>query len=218
MLDWFGMLWDFKWDYFSGAKITVLLSLFSVLAGFILGVIIVLLRMSGIKPLQWLTTAYIELVRGTPLLVQIFIIYFGLTEFGIEFSPFMAGVVAVSINSSAYLSEIFRAGIQAIDRGQAEAARSLGMSKAMTLRHIVLPQAFRNVLPAIGNEFVTIIKETSIVSFIGITDIMFQTEVIRSKTYTALGPLMGAAMIYFILTFTLSKAVATLERKLSSHD
>lgn len=139
MLDWFGMLWDFKWDYLSGAKITVLLSLFSVLAGFILGVVIVLVRMSGFKPLKWLTTAYIELVRGTPLLVQIFIIYFGLTEFGIEFSPFMAGVVAVSINSSAYLSEIFRAGIQAIDRGQAEAARSLGMSKAMTLRYIVLP-------------------------------------------------------------------------------
>ncbi|GAC42556.1 amino acid ABC transporter permease [Paenibacillus popilliae] len=218
MFDWLSMLWDYKWDYLSGAEITVLLSLVAVLAGFVLGIMIVLMRIGPFKPLNWFAITYIELLRGTPLLVQLFIIHFGLAQFGIEFSKFTSGAIAISINSSAYLAEIFRSGIQAVDKGQAEAARSLGMSKGMTMRYIILPQAFRTVIPAIGNEFVTIIKESSIVSLIGIADIMFQTDIIRSKTYTAMGPLLGAAMMYLMLTIPLSKTIGLLERKLKKND
>ncbi|MCM3290797.1 amino acid ABC transporter permease [Paenibacillus sp. MER 180] len=218
MFDWFDMLWTNKLGFVSGAGITVLLSAISVLFGLLLGVAIVLMRMSKIKPLKWFAVTYIEVFRGTPLLVQLFIIHYGLAEYGVEFSALTSGAIALSLNSGAYLAEIFRAGIQSIDHGQLEAARSLGMSKPMGMRLIVLPQAFRNVIPAIGNEFITIIKETSIVSTIGIADLMFETNIVRAKIYSAMGPLIGAACIYLILTFTLSKVVARLERKLSEHD
>lgn len=218
MFHWFDMLWTYKSGLLSGAGITVLLSAVSVLLGFMLGVIIVLMRMSKVRPLKWFAVSYIEVFRGTPLLVQLYIIHYGLAEYGVEFSPLTSGAIALSLNSGAYLAEIFRAGIQSIDSGQLEAARSLGMSKTMAMRLIILPQAFRNVIPAVGNEFITIIKETSIVSAIGITDLMFQTNILRSKIYAAMEPLLGAAFIYFILTFTLSKVVARLERKLMVHD
>ncbi|SMG24215.1 polar amino acid transport system permease protein [Paenibacillus aquistagni] len=209
---------EYKSGYLSGVGTTVSLSLLGVLVGVILGIVLVLMRISSIKPLRWISVTYIEVFRGTPLLVQLFIVYFGLSEYGISTSMFGAGLIAVSMNSAAYLAEIFRAGIQGVDRGQAEAARSLGMGRAMTFRHIVMPQAFRSVLPAIGNEFVTIIKETSIVSVIGLADLMFETNIIRSKTYTALAPLLGAAFFYFIMTFTLSKGIVALERKLNKDD
>ena len=206
----FEALYEFKFNYLSGMGVTLLLSLFAVVLG--------VMRMSKIKPLRWFSITYIEIFRGTPLLVQLFIIYFGLTEFGLDLNKFTSGIIAVGLNSAAYLAEIFRAGIQGVDKGQVEASRSLGMTHAQTLRFVVLPQALRSVLPAIGNEFVTMIKETSIVNFIGIMDIMFETEKIRSITYSALGPLMGAAVCYFIMTFTLSKLIGRLERKMANND
>lgn len=214
----FEALYEFKFNYLSGMGVTLLLSLCAVVLGVVFGLVLVLMRMSKTKPLRWFAVTYIEIFRGTPLLVQLFIIYFGLSEFGLDLSKFTSGVIAVGLNSAAYLAEIFRAGIQGVDKGQVEASRSLGMSHAATLRYVVLPQALRSVLPAIGNEFVTMIKETSIVNFIGIADLMFQTEKVRSITYTAMGPLLGAAVCYFIMTFTLSKLIGRLERKMANND
>jgi len=209
---------QYKSTFLKGVLWTLLLSLVTVVFGFILGVILVLMRRSRIKPLKWIAVAYIEFLRGTPLMVQLFIIYFGLPSIGIEFPKFIAGAIALSLNSAAYLAEIFRAGIESVDKGQLEAARSLGMGQSMAMRYIILPQALKQVLPAIGNEFVVIIKESSIVSLIGITDIMFQEEVVRGSTYAGLPPLIIAAVLYFILTFTCSKLLGVAERRLKTSD
>ncbi|UHA73597.1 amino acid ABC transporter permease [Paenibacillus sp. 481] len=218
MSDFFNMLWENKDLYISGAIVTLELSFFAVIFGSILGAILVFMKLGPIKPISWVATVYIEIFRGTPLIVQLFIVYFGLPQFGIEFDKFIAGVIALSLNSAAYLAEIFRTGIQSIDKGQLEAARSLGMTKAKAMRYIILPQALRTVIPTIANEFVVIIKESAIVCFIGLADIFYQTGVIRSQTYTAMGPLVGSAMTYFILTFTLSKLIGYWERKLKTND
>lgn len=212
----FGFLSEY-WTYFlKGAWLTLQLSFFGVLFGTILGVGIALLRISKIGILRFLASVYIEIIRGTPMLVQIVIIYYGLTNFGINLPPFTSGVIALTINSAAYMAEVFRAGINAIDKGQTEAARSLGMSHGMALRHIVLPQAFRNMLPAIGNEFIVIIKDSSLVSFIGIADLMYNTQTVYSTTYRTFEALLVAAAVYFVMTFTLSKLLGLLERKLST--
>lgn len=150
------------------------------------------------------------------MLVQIFIIHYGLTGFGINLPPFISGVVALTINSSAYMAEVFRAGIEAIDKGQTEAARSLGLSRGMALRYIVLPQAFRNMLPAIGNEFIIIIKDSSLISVIGIAELMYNARTVQSVTFSPMEPLLIACALYFIMTFTLSRLLAVLERKLRS--
>lgn len=206
-------------EYFlSGVGWTLLISIVTVICGLILGIILVLMRLSKIKPLKWIAVAYIEFLRGTPLMVQLFIIYFGLPSIGIEFPKFVAGAIALSLNSAAYLAEIFRAGIQSIDKGQLEAARSLGMGHSMAMRFIILPQALKQVLPAIGNEFVVVIKESSIVSLIGIADIMYQEEVVRGTTYAGMQPLIIAAALYFILTFVCTKLLGIAERRLKTSD
>ncbi|MNC39162.1 Inner membrane amino-acid ABC transporter permease protein YecS [compost metagenome] len=186
--------------------------------GFVLGIIVSLLRMSKWRVLRFIASAWVEFLRGTPMLVQLFLIHYGLPEFGLEFSPIQSGAITLTINSSAYLAEIFRAGIQGVDRGQVEAARSLGMKQGMTMRYIVLPQALKNVLPAIGNEFITIIKESSIVSMIGVADLLFEARTITTITYEGLTPLVVIAVMYFILTFTLSKLLGILERRLNTDD
>ena len=169
--------------------------------------------------MRWIGTAYVEVIRGTPMLVQLMIIYYGFSlSFGINFTALQAGIITLSINSGAYLAEIFRAGIQGVDRGQLEAARSLGMGRGAAMRYIILPQAFKAVLPAIGNEFVTIIKESSIISVIGMVDIMYQASVVKNITYQGLSPFLIAAAIYFVMTFILSKLLGRLERKLSASD
>ncbi|MDF2834800.1 MAG: arginine transporter permease [Paenibacillus sp.] len=197
---------------------TLKLSFFGVLLGTVLGVVFALLRISGFWLLRFLASAYIEVIRGTPMLVQIVIIYYGLSDFGINLPAFTAGVLALTINSSAYMAEVFRAGIAAIDKGQMEAARSLGLSRGQALRYVVIPQAFRNMLPAIGNEFIIIIKDSSLVSTIGIAEILYNAQVIRGATYIPLEPLLVAAAIYFVMTFTLSKLLGALERKLNTND
>jgi len=158
-------------------------------------------------------------------MVQLFIIYYGIplpvpdvTILGMNMSRFIPGVMALSINSGAYVAEIIRAGIQAIDKGQMEAARSLGLTHSMAMRYIILPQAIRNILPALGNEFVVVIKESSIVSIVGIADLMFNTNVVRGALYKPMEPLLVAALIYFILTFTLSKLLGKAERRMRSDD
>ena len=152
------------------------------------------------------------------MLVQIFIIYYSLPSIGIELPDMTAGILALSINSSAYVAEIIRAGIQAVDKGQMEASRSLGMSYGQTMLHIIIPQAFKNILPALGNEFIVVIKESSIVSMIGLHDLMYNANIVRGNIFRPFEPLLVAALIYFIMTFTLSKLLGLLERRLKAYD
>ncbi|NBD24475.1 amino acid ABC transporter permease [Paenibacillus glycinis] len=212
----YSFLGEYWPTYLRGAWHTLQLSFFGVILGTLLGVGFALLRISRVRLLQFLAMAYIEVIRGTPFMVQILIIHFGLTEFGIDLPPFMSAVVALTINSAAYMAEVFRAGIEAIDKGQTEAARSLGMTRGMTMRLIVLPQAFRSMLPAIGNEFIVIIKDSSLVSVIGIAELMYSARTVQGITYQPMEPLIAAAAGYFILTFTVSKLLGALERRLGS--
>ncbi|QUH19564.1 amino acid ABC transporter permease [Alkaliphilus sp. B6464] len=214
--------------FINGAKNTVLLAFFTVALGVVFGVFLALMRISKNKVLNFISTAYVEVIRGTPLLVQIFIIYYGLPAIGINFpsvaflgstgEEFVAGIIALSINSGAYVAEIIRSGIQSVDNGQMEAARSLGMSYSMSMRHIIIPQAFKNILPALGNEFIVIIKESSIVSVIGINELMYNANTVRGNTFIPLEPLIVAAGIYFVLTFTLSKLLGIVERRMKVSD
>ncbi len=205
--------------FINGTKITLFLSFFGVIFGVAIGIFLALMKMSKKSFIRVPASAYIEVVRGTPLLVQLFMIYYGLPMLtGIEFPDILLGIIAVSFNSSAYVSEIIRAGIQSIDKGQMEAARSLGMTHSMAMRYIVIPQAFKNILPALGNEFIVLVKESAIVSVVGIYDLMYQTDTVRGNSYKPFAPLVVAAIIYFIITFTLSKLVGNLERRLSASD
>lgn len=214
MLD-FSFLSKYYMFFLVGAKNTVIIAAFSVLFGVVLGTLLALMKQSKIRILKSLSSAYIEFVRGTPLLVQLFIIYYGLP---INLSAILAGIVALSLNSGAYVAEIIRAGIEAVDKGQIEAARSLGMNHIESMRYIIMPQALKNILPVLGNEFITIIKESSIVSVIGIPEIMYNAETVRGNTFKPFEPLLVAAVIYFVLTYSLSKLVRHVERRLKTSD
>ena len=214
----FSFLPEYYNFFIEGAKLTLYLAFFTVLLGTLLGLLLSLMRLSNNKFLKLLSSMYVEFLRGTPLLVQIYIIYYGLASLGIEFSDILAGVIALSINSSAYVSEIIRAGLEAVDNGQMEAARSLGMSYGQAMKHIIIPQGFKNILPALGNEFIVVIKESSIVSVIGLHDLMYNANIIRGNTFRPFEPLIIAALIYFIMTFTLSKVLGILERKMKAYD
>ena len=203
---------------------TLIIAAFAVLLGTVFGTLMATLRMCRIPPLRWLAVAYIEFIRGTPLMVQLMFIFYGLPMIGFtipdvswipNFSRFTAGIVAMSMNSCAYVAEIIRSGIQAVDPGQMEAARSVGFSSGEDMRLVVLPQAVRNILPALGNEFVTVIKESSIVSVIGIADLMFRTNDVIAVTYKNLECLAIAALCYFVLTFISGRVVSLVERKMS---
>ena len=211
-----------------GLVCTVTLSFLTVIFGFVLALVLALMRLSGIAPLKFLATAYVEVFRATPLMVQLFLVYYVLLAdislpvfklFGIiRFERMVPGVIALALNSGAYLSEIIRSGIQSIDLGQTEAARSLGMTQWQNMRHIVLPQAIKNILPAIANEFVTIIKESSICWTIGVQEIMSAVNSIKAATYTCGEALIIAACVYFCLTFPTSKIIEYFERKMSRGD
>lgn len=211
-------MFNFLSEYYSmyiDATITTLeVSLLALVIGLVLGVIICIAKIGNIKLFSYLATIYVEIIRNTPILVQIMIIYFALPEIGISFSPFMSAIIALSINSAAYVSEILRAGINSIDKGQMEAGRSLGLSYAQTMKLIIMPQAFKNSLPSLANEFISLVKESSVVYFVGVTDIMFAANAIKNATYETFGPYIVAAMIYFVITFILSQAVKSLEKKL----
>lgn len=168
--------------------------------------------------LRAIANIYIEIVRGTPVLLQVYIVYFGLTAFGIKLGAFTSAIIALSVNSAAYVAEIIRSGIEAVDSGQMEAARSLGMTSKMAMFNIILPQAIKNILPAIGNEFVAVIKESSMASVIGVAEIMYASKIVTGATYRSMEPLMIAAIFYFILTFTLGRLMGYLERRLKASD
>lgn len=207
-----------------GVRSTLIIAAAAVLLGTIFGTLMAMMRMSRVKPLKILAVIYIEFIRGTPLMVQLMFIFYGLPMLGIvfpdvswipNFSRFAAGIVAMSMNSCAYVAEVIRSGIQAVDSGQMEAARCIGFSHAQAMTNVVLPQAIRNILPALGNEFVTVIKESSIVSVIGIADLMFRTNDVIAVTYRTLACLAVAALIYFVMTFGSSRLIALMERKMS---
>ena len=237
-----------------GLLCTVMLSAFTVVFGFILALVLAMCRLSKFRPLAFLgitkdgrlrdqgpltvlskfnplsfiASVYVEVFRATPMLVQLFIVYYvvlgdvSLPTFklfgSIRFDRFLPGVIALSLNSGAYLSEIIRSGIQSIDGGQTEAARSLGLSGFKTMRFIILPQAIKNILPPIANEFVTIIKESSICYTIGVQEIMSAVSSIKGATFRIAEPLVVAACVYFCLTFPTSKIIAYFERRMSSGD
>ena len=206
------------WPLFlEGATTTVLLSFFSVIVGVGCGTLMALARLSTNKFLSKAAKVYIDIIRGTPLLVQLYLVYFGLATV-LDLNDFVSGVIAVSVNTTAYIAEIIRSGIQSVDKGQMEAARSMGMPKRMAMRQIILPQAMKNILPAIGNEFATLIKETSIVSLIGIHDLMYSSDTVRGATFTVFIPLLMTAFLYCVMTTTIAFFMDKLERKLQASD
>ncbi|MEQ8196733.1 MAG: amino acid ABC transporter permease [Clostridiaceae bacterium] len=207
-------------NYFvTGTKITIILALFAVVFGTILGLFLSLMKLSNVKVLKAFSIAYIEFVRGTPLLIQIWIIYIGLPMIiGRDLPDIVTGIIALSLNSGAYVAEIIRAGIQAVDKGQMEAARSLGMKLSLSMKEIIIPQAFKNILPALGNEFISIIKESSMVSVIGVAELMYNSGTVRAASFLGLEPLIVAAGIYFVITFILTRVMGILERRLKASD
>jgi polar amino acid transport system permease protein/polar amino acid transport system substrate-binding protein len=219
---------DFLGKYFGkfceGASITLGISLVTVFFGILLGSVLFFMKNSNInirkiKPLNIIASVYVEIVRGTPMLLQIMMVYSGSKLiFDIDITAFSAAIIAISLNSAAYVSEIVRAGIEAVDPGQMEAARSLGMKNSMAMQLIIIPQAIRNILPAIGNEFVAIIKDSSMASVIGVGELMFSSKIVQGATYLSLEPLMIAAVFYFIMTFSLGRFMGFIERRLKRSD
>ncbi|BAK80681.1 amino acid ABC transporter permease [Candidatus Arthromitus sp. SFB-rat-Yit] len=198
--------------FLDGVKITLLLALITIIFGSIIGLILCILKISKYKILRTIGSIYIEIIRGTPLIVQLIIIHYGLK---INMTELTSASIALSLNSAAYIAEIMRAGIVSINKGQMEAAKSLGMNQFTAMKLIIIPQAIKNILPALANEFVVLIKESAIVSYIGLADLMYKANQIRSLTYLTLEPLLVAALIYLVITFTLSKFIHYFERKLN---
>ncbi|WP_174732660.1 amino acid ABC transporter permease [Mesobacillus harenae] len=197
-----------------GLKTTLYIFVIAIIAGFILGLILALMRLSPFKILNWIAKAFIDAVRGTPFIVQLFFIYFGLNSLSwVSFDNFTAGIITVAINAGAYFAEIIRAGIESIDKGQAEAARSLGLSSKQTMRYIVLPQAFRRMLPTITNQSIISLKDTSLLSIIGIADLTQQGEIQASATFEAFKIWLTVGIIYFIIIYLLSLLANFLERR-----
>ncbi len=201
-----------------GLGTTLLIALLAVFIGIILGCIFALFKLSKSKILNAISTGYTTLIRGIPMATQLMIFYF------VIFSPLgvrntvLVAIISFGINSGAYCTEIFRAGIQSVDKGQMEAGRSLGLSWAQTMWKIILPQAFRTIIPTFTSEFITLIKETSVASFIAVVDLQKACDNIRNATYNAWIPLLSCALIYLILTVGLTKLFAKLESRLAQSD
>ena len=194
-------------------KISVVATFFAIIIGTVVGIA----RLSTEPITRWISSAYVEMIRNTPLLVQIYIIYFFAGSM-LRVSAFAAGTAALAIFAGAYVGEIVRAGIQSIDRGQMEAARSLGMTYAQAMRHIILPQAFKRIIPPLAGQFISLIKDSSLVSVIALADLMFQGQQAVARTYYAFEIYFTVAALYLVLTFTLSMATQLIERRLRISD
>lgn len=205
-----------------GAKITLLFTVVSVFLGSILGLFFALGRMSSIWLVKKLSGAYIDFFRGTPMLVQILIIYIGMPQlFGFSMPDnyqYIAGYIALSLNCGAYTAEIFRSGIQSIDPGQSEAARSLGMSHFQSMRYIILPQAFKVVVPPLGNEFIAMLKDSSLLAFIAIEDLLYSGKIIVGRTFQPMPVYLMVALMYLVMTMFLSMLVNYTEKRLGKSD
>ncbi|ADG82056.1 amino acid ABC transporter permease [Thermincola potens] len=201
-----------------GVKTTIQLTVISVSIGTVLGLIFSILRLSKFKILSFLSAVYVDFFRGTPLLVQILMFHFAIMPAIGRFPSIVSGLVALSLNSGAYIAEIFRAGIQSIDRGQMEAARSLGMTYGQAMRYIIVPQAFKRVLPALGNEFIAMLKDSSLVSVIAVQELAMTGSLISGRTARPFEAWIPVAILYLILTMVLSRFVAYLERRFGKSD
>lgn len=201
-----------------GAGITLKASILAATFGLLIGSIMSLFRISNNFLLKAISGVYVEVIRGTPLLIQILYLYFGLYQVGIRLPALTAGIVALSINSGAYVTEIIRSGIQSIDKGQMEASRSLGMNYMLTMRHVILPQAFRRIIPPMVNELIALIKDSSLLSVIGIVELTRVGQLVRAKTYDTFYIMTAVAITYFIMTFTLSNLLGYLERRWQIRD
>ncbi len=215
-------IWSNYWQLFlfTGLKNTLILTVISVSLGTVLGTLIAILKMSKVKICRFIASVYIEVIRGTPILLQLYVFYFVLPNVFtfLKLSQFMWVSISLCINSSAYVSEVIRSGILAVDKGQTEAARSLGLSEGQTMVKIILPQAVRNILPALGNEFIMMLKETSLASTFFLGDIMTSYLVVKGVSYLTLEPLTIVAIIYLCVTFPLSKLVDKFGKKMASTD
>ena len=211
--------WKYIWD---GLGVTLKVTFFAVLLGIVLGFLVAIVRSTydrtgKLKLLNAICKLYLTVFRGTPVVVQLLIIY--VVIFGsVDISKILVAVLAFGINSGAYVAEIFRSGIMSIDNGQFEAGRSLGFNYTQTMVHIIMPQAFKNVLPALGNEFISLLKETSVSGYIALQDLTKGGDIIRSRTYDAFMPLIAVAAIYLVMVLIFSKLVSILERRLRSSD
>lgn len=197
---------------------TLIIALFAVIIGFVIGILIALVRDNydkngKLKILNKLCSWYVNIVRGTPVLLQLMIIYYVIFK-SYDISIIIVGILAFGLNSGAYVSEIIRSGINSIDKGQLEAGLALGLGYKKTMMYVIIPQAIKNILPALANEFITLIKETSAGAYIGIMELTKASDIIASRTYDYFFPLIIIAIIYFVLTFSLSKVVNRMEAKL----
>ena len=212
--------WMYMWD---GLRITLEVTLFATLLGIVIGFIVAIIRSTHdrtgkMKIMNALCQVYLTVIRGTPAVVQLLIMYFVIFGSVKGVSKVLVAVLAFGINSGAYVAEICRAGIMSIDTGQMEAGRSIGFSYAQTMWYIILPQAFKNVLPALGNEFIVLLKETSISGYIALQDLTKGGDIIRSRTYDAFMPLIGVALVYLVLVLGFTKLVSMLERRLNQSE
>ncbi|MEW5921017.1 MAG: amino acid ABC transporter permease [Bacillota bacterium] len=219
---------DFRFDVIfnylplllQGMKLTFQLTIIAVAIGTVIGLFISLCRIAFFKPVAWLAKAYVDFFRGTPLLVQIFLIHFGFPQlFGMRsFPAYLSGTIALSLNSGAYIAEIFRGGIQSIHKGQMEAARSLGMSYAQAMFYVILPQAFKRSIPPLGNEFIAMLKDSSLVSVIALQELMMSGRIMQGRSFRPFETWVTVAMLYLVMTLTISQFVSYLERVFGKDD
>lgn len=200
-----------------GLWITLRLSVISLFIAIFIGLFFAILKISNVKILEWIADAYIWLIRGTPLIVQIFILYYGLTDIFL-INQFWAGAIGLAVHSGAYIAEIIRGAIQSVDKGQREAGLSLGMSKGKTMRRIILPQAFRRAVPSLGNQFIIGIKDSSLVSFIGLQDLFGVASTMGSNTFDYLPYYITVAIYYLLIVLILTFIVNRIEKRLSASD
>ncbi len=209
---------DDRWRLLlDGVGVTLKISVLAAILGLVIGFLIALCNLSSHKPLRIFGKVYTDIIRGTPSVTQLMIIYFVVFA-NIYWEKWIICSIAFAINSGAYVSEIIRAGILSIDKGQTEAGRSLGLSKGMTMLYIIIPQAFKNIFPAMGNEFITLIKETAIVGYVGLMDVQKAGDFIKSATYMPLMPLLAVALIYFVIIKVLTLLLGRIEKRLRKSD
>ncbi|MDD2430445.1 MAG: amino acid ABC transporter permease [Firmicutes bacterium] len=217
--NWLVYVWGKMPILLEGALLTVQLTAIAVGFGFIIGIFAGMGRISKNRLIKSISVIYIDFIRGTPLLVQILIVYMGLPQIiGRPIPAMVAAIVSLSINSGAYVAEIVRSGIQSIDKGQTEAARSLGMTHSQTMIHIILPQAVRRIIPPLGNEFIAMLKDSSLVSVIALEELMRKAQLIYTRDYRPFDILIAASIIYLIMTLSISKLVRFSERRLRTSD
>ena len=200
--------------FMQGVGVTLELALLTVLMGSLLGLVVAVFRRTRIWPLRILMNVYVAFIRGTPLLVQVLIVVYGLPQIGLRLPRMTLCVIALVINSGAYMAELIRAGLQSVDIGQSEAADSLGMSGIQRMLYVILPQAIKVTLPAVGNEFIAIIKESSVLYAVGVYELTYQAYKLASVNYRYLETLLDAALIYFVLTYATTKLLGLLERRM----